>query len=97
MVGWHHRLDGHEFEQTPGDREEQGNLVCCSCKELDMTEQLSNNNNIEYSKDFWFLRRTIPHLEVSFNLVRSSLNKFKLFFNPFKVLVSQINEYIPQM
>ena len=52
MVGWHHRLDGHEFEQTPGDREEQGNLVCCSCKELDMTEQLSNNNNIEYSKDF---------------------------------------------
>ena len=27
MVGWHHRLNGHEFEQTLGDSEEQGNLV----------------------------------------------------------------------
>ena len=30
MVGWHHRLNGHEFEQTPGDSEGQGGLVCCS-------------------------------------------------------------------
>ena len=30
MVGWHHRLDGHEFEQAPGDSEGQGSLVCCS-------------------------------------------------------------------
>ena len=30
MVGWHHRLDGHEFEQAPGDGEGQGSLVCCS-------------------------------------------------------------------
>ena len=35
MVGWHHQLNGHEFEQTPGDREGQGcegqgGLVCCS-------------------------------------------------------------------
>ena len=30
IVGWHHRLDGHEFEQTPGDSEGQGSLVCCS-------------------------------------------------------------------
>ena len=30
MVGWHHRLNGHEFEQTPGDGEEQGSLGCCS-------------------------------------------------------------------
>ena len=29
MVGWHHQLDGHEFEQTMGDGEWQGNLVCC--------------------------------------------------------------------
>ena len=29
-VGWHHQLNGHEFEQTLGDREEQGSLVCCS-------------------------------------------------------------------
>ena len=41
MVGWHHRLNGHEFEQTPGDGEGQGGLACCSSwgrKELDMTE-----------------------------------------------------------
>ena len=40
------QLNGHEFEQTPGDSEGQGDLVCCSpwgCKELDMTEQLSND------------------------------------------------------
>ena len=30
MVGWHHQLDGHEFEQTLGDSEEQGSLACCS-------------------------------------------------------------------
>ena len=44
IVGWHHPLDGHEFEQAPGDGEGQGCLVCCSpwgCKELDMTEQLN--------------------------------------------------------
>ena len=30
MVGWHHQLNGHEFEQTLGDGEGQGSLVCCS-------------------------------------------------------------------
>ena len=30
MVGWHHRLNGYELEQTPGDGERQGSLVCCS-------------------------------------------------------------------
>ena len=30
MVGWHHQLNGHEFEQTPRDSEGQGSLVCCS-------------------------------------------------------------------
>ena len=47
MVGWHHQLNGHEFEQTLGDSEGQGSLACCSprdCKESDMTEQLNNNN-----------------------------------------------------
>ena len=29
MVGWHHRLDGHEFEQAPGVGDEQGSLACC--------------------------------------------------------------------
>ena len=41
MVGWHHRLNAHEFEQTLGDSEEQGSLMCCSPqnhKESNMTE-----------------------------------------------------------
>ena len=40
MVGWHYQLNGHEFEQTPRDSEQQGSLVCCSpwgCKESDVT------------------------------------------------------------
>ena len=44
MVGWHHRLDGHEFEQVPGVGDGQGSLACCSPwghKELDTTEQLN--------------------------------------------------------
>ena len=47
MVGWHHRLNGHEFEQPPGDGEGQGSLVCYSPwgrKESDMTEQLNITN-----------------------------------------------------
>ena len=46
IVGWHHRLNEHEFEQAPGDGEGQGSLACCSLwggKELGMTEQLNNN------------------------------------------------------
>ena len=45
MVGWHHRLNRHEFEQAPGDGEGQGSLVCCSSwghKESDTTEGLNN-------------------------------------------------------
>ena len=43
-VGWHHRLNGHEFEQAPGVADGQGSLVCCSPwgrKELDTTERLN--------------------------------------------------------
>ena len=51
MVGWHHQLDGHEFEQALGDGEGQGSLACCSPwgrRESDMTEQLKNNNKIKH-------------------------------------------------
>ena len=49
-VGWHHQLNGHEFEQALGDCEEQGSLVCCSPwghKESNMAEWLNNNNKSE--------------------------------------------------
>ena len=41
IVGWHHQLNGNEFEQILGNGEGQGSLVCCSscvCKEVDMSE-----------------------------------------------------------
>ena len=44
MVGWHHWLNGHEFEWTPGAGDGQGGLACCSSrgrKESDTTEQLN--------------------------------------------------------
>ena len=44
IVGWHHRLNGHEFGWTPGFGDGQGGLVCCNpwgCKESDMTEWLN--------------------------------------------------------
>ena len=53
MVGWHHQLNGHEFEQAPGG---QGSLVCCcpwGCKELDTAEQLNNKNNMHYYIYSW--------------------------------------------
>ena len=51
--GWHHQLNGHEFEQAPGDSEGQGRLVCCSPwghKESDTTQWLNNN---------WYMGKTI--------------------------------------
>ena len=45
MAGWHHQLNGPEFEQAPGDGEGRGGLACCSPggrKESDTTERLNN-------------------------------------------------------
>ena len=46
MVGWHHWLNGQEFDLAPGDSEGQGSLACCSpwgCQQLDTAEQLKSN------------------------------------------------------
>ena len=54
MVGWHHWLDAHGFWWTPGVGDVRGGLVCCSPgghKELYMTEQLDNDNQL---KKFFF-------------------------------------------
>ena len=61
MVGWHHRLDGREFEQDLGDGEGQGGLACCSPwgpRELYTTERLKNNS----LKGFTKLRIIKPEL-----------------------------------
>ena len=62
MVGWHHRLNGHGFEQTPGVGDEQGRLACCSVwgrKESDMTEQLkwTDIKNMSRKKGLKFTQR----------------------------------------
>ena len=49
IVGWHHQLNGHEFEQAPEVGDGQGSLACCSSwghKELDTTEWLNGNSFI---------------------------------------------------
>ena len=54
MVGWHHRLNGHEFAQARGDGDGQGSLVCCSLwshKDSDTAEPL-NNNKVGLSAQF---------------------------------------------
>ena len=56
MGGWHHQVNGHEFEQAPGDCEGHGCLDCCSswgCTESDTTEGLNNSKPLEWleSKD----------------------------------------------
>ena len=77
MVGWHHWLNGHEFEQAPGDGEGQGNLACCSSrghKESDMTEWLNHTNIIH--PGFLALRKT--WLPVSSQLLKCSVTQDKL-------------------
>ena len=53
MVGWHHWLNGHEFEQTPWDSEGQGSLACCSPwghKESDLATEKQNHHRSQFLK-----------------------------------------------
>ena len=68
MVGWYHRLNGHELQQDPGACDGQGSVVCCSpwgYKELDMTEWLN-----------WTESRP---LQITLYVFMSSMNIFKKF------------------
>ena len=75
MVGWHHRLNEHEFEQTLGDSEGQGSLARCSLrahKELGTTEWL--NNKIQYIVKFHFiLPIKFYHINFIFIYIKSSI------------------------
>ena len=60
-VGWHHRVNGHEFEQAPGVGDGQGSLACCSPwghKELNMTNWTTTNtlNILYFVSIFWQLK-----------------------------------------
>ena len=61
MVGWHHRLNEHEFQQATGDGEGQGSLACCSPwgrKWSDITEWLNNNKHDWIPERDWVLYST---------------------------------------
>ena len=56
VVGWHHWVSGHEFEQTSGDSEGQGSLACCSpwgCKESDTIERLNSISLFRWIGEVW--------------------------------------------
>ena len=79
MAGWHHRLNGHEFEWTPGVGDGQGGLACCNSwghKELDTTEQV-NWTVKKRLCSFWVLNK-ISVIEKSFNLIFLTLCLEKL-------------------
>ena len=66
MFGCHHWLNGHEFEQAPGDGEGQGSLACSSSwghKESNMTEQLNN----------WFLLFKIAKQNLCWKVIRETV------------------------
>ena len=66
MAGWHHRLDGREFEWTPGIGDVQGGLAYCNSwgrKESDTTEQLNWTELTDYY--FWYEKHKIKSLKTS--------------------------------
>ena len=82
MVGWHHRLDGHEFGWTPGVGDGQGGLACCSSwghKESDMTERL-NWSSIRTSYTaiiFLFTHELFTYLFINLALTYQTLSFYK--------------------
>ena len=70
MVGWHHWLNGHEFEQTWGDGEGQENMACCSlwgCKEPGTTEQLNSSQLSAHMKFSLGKDSGIKHTQARFH------------------------------
>ena len=71
MVGWHHRLDGHEFEQALGVGGGQGGLACCGpwgCKESDMTEWLNWMGNLMTSQKLTKGLKELANMLITFML-----------------------------
>ena len=71
MVGWHHRLNGHEFGWTLGVGNGQGGLACCSpwgCKESDTTERL----NWTELKQIWTKIRSSKHIRPLLDIVKNT-------------------------
>ena len=97
MLGWHHWLDGHEFEQAPGVGEGQGSLACCSPwgpKESDTTEWLNWTGNIERFFVFFFFLVCVVCFEVNHFVYNSECWHswyFPAFFYPSDFDLSSIS------
>ena len=82
MVGWHHQLNGHEFEQALGDSEGRESLVCCSpcgCKESDTTQQLKTTVSGNYVLN-----------ECQLSLVSSLLLTMQIMVTAFESIISSL-------
>ena len=78
VVGWHHRLNGHKIEYTPGVGSGEGGLACCNPwghKKLDMTEQLKSKPNI------LIVSRTTGWIHTSQGVVGDNLTKCFAWYN----------------
>ena len=79
MVGWHNRLDAHEFGWTRGAGDEQGGLACCYSrghKESDTTEQLSDwTNSSRKINDLNFLLKILEKEQLNQNKEKKINNK----------------------
>ena len=82
MAGWHHWLDGHEFEWSPGVCDGQGGLACCDswgCKESDTTERL-NWTELKRFMFYIYIQEYLGHLPLwSIRQVSISIKGFKLY------------------
>ena len=84
MVGWHHRLNGHEFEQALGVGDGQGGLVCCSPwghKKLDMTEWLNWTDPLCACSCFLWIG--LDHLLSIYFLIPQNIPGLPLYFPSF--------------
>ena len=85
IAGWHHRLDGHEFESTPGLGDGQGGLACCDswgCKELDTTEWLNwteLNDHLVYYYYYYYFHVSFYYESESDSIVSDSLRPHGLY------------------
>ena len=77
MIGWHHQLNGHEFEQTPGVGDVQTSLACCGSwgHKLDIIEGLNNNK-------YGFKLQGSTHTQIFFNKYVAQLYMILGWLNP---------------
>ena len=78
MVGWHHRPDGHEFEQAAGIGDGQGSLASCSpwgCKELDTPEWLNFSTSLMPHSGCQISKRTLFLIQRKFSSLHVSVNQ----------------------